>query len=162
MSNVTQRRRFRSVFASLLVRNASDCHERSLLTFHSLGSGMRKLPKSWELLVRSLLARLNIQRLTEPMKAAAVWMTTLWSLERGLYMVGRAAGSLRSSQNGPKGQLLIWFLFSVPYTGKILSVSLQRRGFLSSLVMVTLCLSKERATEGRAQMRSWTPRWRGD
>lgn len=63
-------------------------------------------------------------------------------------MVGRAAGSLRSSQNGPKGQLLIWFLFSVPYTGKILSVSLQRRGFLLSLVMVTLCLSKERLQKG--------------
>lgn len=78
-------------------------------------------------------------------------------------MMERAAGSLRSSQNGPKKQVFILFIyfFSVPYTGKILSVSLPRLFFfvfvvlfLSSLVMVTLCLSKERATEGRAQMRS--------
>lgn len=156
MSNIAQRRRFLSLFASRLVRNASDFHERSVLAFYSLDSGMRKLPKSWELLVRSLLARLSIQRLTEPMKEAAEWMTTLWYLERCLHVLGRAAGSLRRSQNGPKGQLLICFCFCfpVPYTGKILSVSLQRQGFLSSLVMETQCLSKE----GRAQMRSWTPR----
>lgn len=79
-------------------------------------------------------------------------------LERCLHMMERAAGPLRSSQNGPKGELFIWlfdFFFPVPYTGKILSVSLQRRFyfilfFKSSLVMVTLRLSKERATEGRA------------
>lgn len=43
-------------------------------------------------------------------------------------MMERAAGSLRSSQNGPKKQVFILFIyfFSVPYTGKILSVSLPR------------------------------------
>lgn len=77
-----------------------------------------------------------------------------WYLERCLHMMERAAGLLRRSQNGPKGELFICCFFPVPYTGKILSVSLQRwfLGFFvfcfcfffkSSLVMVTLCLRRE-------------------
>lgn len=77
-------------------------------------------------------------------------------------MMERAAGSLRSSQNGPKNRCLFYlFIFfcalhwedTFRFTAKtffFVFVVL----FLSSLVMVTLCLSKERATEGRAQMRS--------